>query len=79
MKLSVVVCVRNEEARLRECLETVFKNDLDEVVLVDGVSTDRTLEIARQFPGVRVIESPNSSMTRGRQIGIGVPGTSSSP
>jgi glycosyltransferase involved in cell wall biosynthesis len=70
MKLSVVVCVRNEETRLRDCLETVFQNGPDEVVLVDGGSTDRTIEIAREFPGVRIIESPNSSLPRDRQIGI---------
>lgn len=70
MKLSVVVCVRNEEARLRGCLETVFLNNPDEVILVDGDSTDRTVEIAREFPGVQVIVSKNSSLTADRQIGI---------
>lgn len=70
MKLSVVVCVRNEEARLRDCLQTVFQNEPDEVVLIDGGSTDRTLEIARQFPEIKIIESPNSSLPRDRQIGI---------
>ena len=70
MRLSVVVCVRNEEKRLRECLETVFQNDPDEIVLVDGGSTDRTVEIARGFPAVRIIESPTSTLTRDRQIGI---------
>lgn len=70
MRLSVVVCVRDEEKRLRECLETVFQNDPDEVVLVDGGSTDRTVEIAQEFPGVSIIESPNSTLTRDRQIGI---------
>jgi glycosyltransferase involved in cell wall biosynthesis len=70
VKLSVVVCVRNEESRLRDCLETVFQNNPDEVVLVDGGSTDRTIEIAREFAGVRIIESPNSTLTRDRQVGI---------
>ena len=52
MKLSVVVCVRNEEDRLRDCLESVYKNKPDEVILVDGNSSDKTIEIARQFPGI---------------------------
>lgn len=68
--LSVVVCVRNEEKRLRDCLTTVFQNAPDEVILVDGGSSDRTVEIARSFPGVQVIESRNSSLTRDRQKGI---------
>ena len=70
MKISVVVCVRNEEKRLRECLETVFQNNPSEVIVVDGGSTDRTVEIALEFPTVRVVESPNSSLTRDRQKGI---------
>jgi glycosyltransferase involved in cell wall biosynthesis len=69
-KLSVVVCIRNEEKRLRDCLVTVFANEPDEVILVDGGSTDRTLEVARQFPGIKIIESKNSSQTRDRQKGI---------
>ena len=70
MKLSVVVCVRNEEKRLRDCLETVVRNHPDEIVVVDGGSTDRTVAIAREFDSVRVIESPKSNLTRDRQIGI---------
>lgn len=69
-KLSVVVCVRNEEKRLRDCLQTVYANEPDEVILVDGGSTDDTLKVARDFPGIKIIESKNSSLTRDRQKGI---------
>ena len=70
--LSVVVCVRNEEHRLRECLETVYLNAPDEVIVVDGGSTDATLEVAREFPGIVIVESPNSTLPRDRQRGIDV-------
>ncbi|KKW47167.1 hypothetical protein A3C21_04340 [Candidatus Kaiserbacteria bacterium RIFCSPHIGHO2_02_FULL_59_21] len=70
MKLSVVVCVRNEEKRLRECLQTVYANHPEEVIVVDGGSTDKTVSIAREFPGIRIIESPRSNLTRDRQKGI---------
>ncbi len=69
-RISVVVCVRNEEKRLRDCLESVVRNQPDEIILVDGGSTDATVAIARQFQGVRVIESPSSNLTRDRQKGI---------
>ena len=69
-KLSVVVCVRNEESRLRACLETVFQNHPDEVILVDGNSSDGTVAIARSFPGIQIIETRKSNLTRDRQIGI---------
>ncbi len=69
-RLSVVVCVRNEEARLKDCLETVFLNEPDEVILVDGASTDRTLEIAKSFPDIKIISTQKSNLTKDRQIGI---------
>ncbi len=47
-KLSVVVITKNEENRLRECLQSVA-GWADEIVVVDDCSTDRTLEIAKEF------------------------------
>ncbi len=70
MKLSVVVCVRNEEKRLHDCLKGIYYNDPDEVILVDGGSTDGTLRVARKFSGVHIIESNNSNLTCDRQKGI---------
>ena len=45
--LSVVVITKNEETRLRECLESVAW--ADEIVVLDDDSSDRTVEIAREF------------------------------
>ncbi len=47
-KLSVCLVVRNEEKYLPRCLASV-KDAADEIILVDTGSTDRTVEIARQF------------------------------
>lgn len=70
VKFSVVVTVKNEEKRIQDCLETVFKDNPDEVILVDGDSTDRTVEIARTFKDLKIIVSKNSTLTRDRQVGI---------
>ncbi|OGD89308.1 hypothetical protein A2Z54_00395 [Candidatus Curtissbacteria bacterium RIFCSPHIGHO2_02_39_8] len=51
-KLSVVLAVYNEEKSIGRCLESV-KDLVDEIVVVDGTSNDRTVEIARRF-GARV-------------------------
>ena len=51
--LSVIVPTYNEEANLRDCLDSV--RFADEILVVDSFSTDRTLEIARQM-GVRILE-----------------------
>jgi glycosyltransferase involved in cell wall biosynthesis len=46
-RLSVTIITRNEEARLRRCLESVAW--ADEIVVLDAGSDDRTVEIARAF------------------------------
>ena len=47
MTLSVIIIARNNEATLRRCLESVAW--AGETVVVDSGSTDRTVEIAREF------------------------------
>lgn len=46
--LSLVMIVKNEENKLRRCLESV-KNIVDEMIIVDTGSTDKTKEIALEF------------------------------
>ncbi|WP_353932331.1 glycosyltransferase [Okeanomitos corallinicola TIOX110] len=48
MKLSLCMIVKNEEVALPKCLESV-KNVVDEIVVLDTGSTDKTPEIAQQF------------------------------
>lgn len=48
MEISLCMIVRNEEACLRRCLESV-RGAVDEIVILDTGSTDRTKEIAREF------------------------------
>jgi len=45
--LSVVVICKDEEANIRDCLESV--KWADEIVVVDSGSSDRTVEIAREY------------------------------
>ena len=69
VKISVVVCVKNEEARLEECLKRIKLNKPDEIIVVDGNSTDKTAEIAQKYTD-KVIIMKNSNLTRDRQIGL---------
>jgi glycosyltransferase involved in cell wall biosynthesis len=48
MKLSLCTIVKNEEATLPKCLSSV-KDLVDEMVVLDTGSTDRTVEIAQEF------------------------------
>lgn len=56
-KLSVALAVHNEETNLSDCLKSV-KNIADEIVIVDGGSTDKTLNIAKSFDA-KVIQTNN--------------------
>jgi glycosyltransferase involved in cell wall biosynthesis len=47
--VAVVLIVRNEAARLRECLASI--RWADEIVVLDTGSTDETVAIAREFTG----------------------------
>lgn len=55
--LSVVLATFNEEKNLPDCLASV-KSIADEIVIVDGTSTDNTVEIAKSF-GARVLVTTN--------------------
>lgn len=45
--ISVIVIAKNEEARIKVCLESV--SWADEIILADNGSTDKTLEIAQKY------------------------------
>lgn len=60
MKLSICLATFNEEENLDRCLQSV-KDIADEVVIVDGTSTDKTLEIAKKY-GARVFLEKNNPM-----------------
>ena len=48
--LSVVLMTKNEETRLAACLDRVA-GWADEIVIIDDLSSDRTVEIARHYTG----------------------------
>ena len=47
IKLSVILITRNEEKNIRSCLESV--KWADEIVVIDQSSTDRTVEISKEY------------------------------
>jgi chlorobactene glucosyltransferase len=60
-RLSVIIAARNEETDLGGCLDDLLAQDFrpEEILVVDGGSTDRTREVAlARGPRVRLIEEP---------------------
>jgi len=67
--ISVIVPVLDEEARIGSRLaELEATPGVDEVIVVDGGSADRTAAVTNAFPAVRVLSAPRG---RGPQMNAG--------
>ncbi|MBI2846620.1 MAG: glycosyltransferase [Chloroflexi bacterium] len=69
--ISVIIPVLNEADKIERCLEAVLSQSLKptDVILVDGHSTDGTVERAKRFP-VRVFYQEYGAAGAARQIGL---------
>ena len=54
MKISLVIITYNEERHIKECIESA-RDLVNDIVVVDSFSTDKTVEIAKSL-GARVIQ-----------------------
>jgi len=76
MKFSFVVPVYNVEAYLVRCIDSIVhqSNDDYEVILVDDGSTDRSLQICREysnkFSQIKCFTKPNGGLSDARNYGM---------
>ena len=65
----MIVCAYNEEHYLVPCLQSVRSQSRppDEIIVIDNASSDRTGEVARQVPGVRVVDEPRKGLVIARE------------
>jgi glycosyltransferase involved in cell wall biosynthesis len=68
--ISVIIIAQNEERNLPGLLRTL--GWVDEIVLVDGRSNDRTIKIARSF-GARVFERPFDNFAQQQNYALSLP------
>jgi len=54
-RVAVVMPAFNAEKTLRKAWEEIPKEWVDDVILVDDASRDRTVEVARSIPGITVV------------------------
>ncbi len=59
--LSIALATYNEEKNIAMCLDAL-KGWVDEIIIVDGSSTDNTVKIAKKYPKVRIIKTTNKAM-----------------
>ena len=71
LTFSIVIPTYNEERHLPECLEAVVGGSEQplEIIVADGMSSDKTVEIARQF-GAKVVNNSRRHAAGGRNAGI---------
>lgn len=76
--VSIVVPCRNEEKYIEKCLDSILGNDYLkdklEILVVDGFSTDKTKEIAKEFTQrysfIKLIDNPQKIQSVALNIGI---------
>ena len=57
MKVSIIIRTKNEEKWISHCFSAIFSQDFEdfEVILVDNLSTDKTVEKAKKWP-IKLVE-----------------------
>lgn len=70
MSLSAVIITKNEERNIERCLNSLI-GVADEIVVVDSMSTDATVDICRRY-GCRVTSRPFTGYGSQRQYAAGL-------
>lgn len=71
-RVSVIVCAYNAADTLEDNLSSLDQLNYPdyEVILVNDGSRDRTSEIAKQHPRVRIVDIPNGGLSAARNVGL---------
>jgi rhamnosyltransferase len=74
LTISIVVPARNEADNITACLDAVFSQETDhqpEVLVIDSGSSDGTVELVKQYPGVMLKEIPAQDFGHGKTRNLG--------
>jgi glycosyltransferase involved in cell wall biosynthesis len=78
VEVSIIIPIYNEEKYIAKCLDSIIKSDFDkdkmEVLLVDGGSSDKTVEIIKEYqkkyPFFKLLHNPKKIVPVAMNIGI---------
>jgi len=68
-KITAVVITKNEEDKIEKCLDSL-KDFVDEIIIVDDLSSDGTVEICKRYKARVIIHESRGNFDNQRNIGI---------
>lgn len=68
LPISVIVVARNAERTIDDCLDSIQRDNPAEIIVIDGNSTDRTVEIAKRYTD-RIYSDEGKGLSFARQLG----------
>lgn len=71
MPISVIILTKNSEATIQQCIESVYRSSPQEIIVVDGGSTDKTLDTVKQYTNA-VYFDEGKGLCYARQLGAEV-------
>jgi len=66
--ISVIIIAKNAESTIKECLDSVRRNNPAEIIVVDGVSSDKTVEVAKRYTE-KIYSDGGKGQSYARQLG----------
>jgi len=77
--VSIILAIRNEEVYIRKCLDSLlnqnFSHERYEIIVIDGMSNDKTPEIIAEYQAkfphiIRTLDNHKINQAAGRNVGI---------
>ena len=68
-KVTVIICVRNGQDTIKLCIDSILKNNLKEIIVVDGNSKDKTVEICKKY-NLKILNDEGIGLGNARNIGL---------
>lgn len=70
IKISVLMITKNTEKTIEKSLESVC-DWVDEIIIIDDYSTDKTIEKIKKFKRVKVFQNHEENLAKQRAFGLG--------